>query len=405
MAIRELATTHTCEAIKSTRVLAETAYRTVDDAMAELEPLAEIINDSLQLLSLNQKQLASLISAGTIFRVVDESIGPAPKGSPAARPADKVRIQGLKELRKNYLVTQNLFATIQALDTVEANIRASMGEMPKADKALQEVANLRAKANQGLKDAFQFLSSLAHKNLPKVFESFIEKMGNVLETSVSYEEATSYLYVYEVDGDIVFSNYVQLKGLIDEDGRTHDSILVVLSYRTGDSPKFYVNTMKTFEPPSIDVLVKEVKSIKEAIHALNLLFYLDGFANNIGALPLKMLLKQEVNRNLFSNYGAYVADVEVDETTLTFRFKNSVTTEVMRKVLPQLYLDVKGAFRNTRAKLRVDTRKDGKHWVASFFFKKADGGPAIEESELDFLKHRFGLGDEAVSKIMRLING
>lgn len=404
MAIKELATV-TKSAIKPTRILAETTYRTIEDAMIELEPIAEIINDGLQLLALNQKQLATLISAGVIFRVVDEAVGPASKNSPTPRAADKVKIQGIKELRKNYLVTQNLFAAIQALDTVEANLRASMADMPKAAKALQEVNNLRNKANQGLNEAFSFLASLAQKNLPRVFGSFIEKMNSVLETSVTYDEANSYLYVYEVEGDITFSNYIQLKGLLDEEGRKHDSILVVLSYRTGDTPTFYVNTMKNFEPPSVDVLVKPVKSIKEAIHSLNLLLDLDGFANNIGALPLKMMLKQDVNRNLFSNYGAYVADVEVDETTLTFRFKPSVSADTLRKVLPQLYLDVKGAFRNTRAKLRVDTRKDGKHWTASFFFKKADGGPAIDESELDFLKHRFGLDDAAISQVMRLING
>ena len=391
MAIKEL---------KSVSELAEANFRYVEDVMREVDPIAEIINDSLKLLQLNQKQLASLVTAGVVFKVVDQT---DVKNSPSPK-REAVRIQGMAELRKNYKVTHDLFAALQALDTVEANLRATFGDTPKAKAAIKEIGLLRARANQGLKDAFNFLAGVAKKHLPKSFETFISSMTNVLESSVAYDEAFSYLYVYEVEGNLVFSNYIQLKGLVDDDGDVVDSMLVVLSYKTGDTPEFYITTQKSFEPPSADLLVKQVKSVKDAVHALNLLLDLDGFANNIGSIPLSIMLKQKVDRNLFSNYGAYIKNLEVGETELKFEFKPSVTDVVLKKIMPQLYLDVKGAFRNTRAKLRVSTVKSGKTWVASFFFKKADNGPVIDVSDLSFLKDRFGLSDQALNQVVRLVN-
>jgi hypothetical protein len=132
---------------------------------------------------------------------------------------------------------------------------------------------------------------------------------------------------------------------------------------------------------------------------------LDGFVNNIGSIPLKLMLKQKIDRTLFSDYGAYIKDMEVAESDLIFTFKPSVSNVMLKKILPQLYLDVKGAFRNTQAKLRVDTKKEGKEWKAFFFFKKADGSPAVDVADLDFMKARFGMNDEAVKQVLRLING
>ena len=64
MAIKEL---------KSVSELAEANFRYVEDVMREVDPIAEIINDSLKLLQLNQKQLASLVTAGVVFKVVDQT--------------------------------------------------------------------------------------------------------------------------------------------------------------------------------------------------------------------------------------------------------------------------------------------------------------------------------------------
>lgn len=387
---------------KTQSVLAATTYRTVDEVLDELAPIAETILDGVQLLNLNKKQIASLCQTANIFQIVDNTRTPGVKNSPEPK-VQTVKIKAIKELRKNYAVTQSLFAAIQALDTVEANLRQSMTSLPKADKALQEVSNLRAKANKALGEAFRFLTSIAQAHQPSVFTKFVDGVISAIEKSISYDDARLYQYVHEVDGDIVFSDYLQLQNLLSEDGKSVHSLLVVLSYKTGRDPGFYVNTLKTFEPPSDSLLVKRVKDVKDALHAINLLLELDGFANSLNSIPLRLLMKDKIDRNLFSDYKKYISDVEVEDTLLRFMFKSGVSNKELKEIIPQLYLDVKGAFRNTKARLRIDTRKMGNKWVVEFFFVKR-AGTVVQDDDLEFLRSRFGLGQDSINLILKIVN-
>lgn len=387
--------------ILAKKILAEN-FRSVEDAVRAIDKINENVSDLLNLQKQYQKQVAT---ANLVLEVNLPSVKTSP--SVDTHGLDKIKVSSMEKLRKNYAVVQDLWGTRTSLDAMESKIRTSFaGKSIDSSKAIAELAKLKKRVDVGLQEAFTFLRDLASKHVPQSFEQFTTAVCKILEKSIAYQKATLYTYLYEVDGDPVFSTYIQLQSVTDEDETYFPNLFVVTSLRTGTTaPGLYLSTMQEFVPPNDQLLIKKVKTVKEAIGAMNLLLSLDNFSSSLGSLPITLLLKERsIQRELFL-YQQYIKSIEVKEEQIVFILKPEVTEKNQADaIIGQIFKDFQSLVRKTNCKLRMAIKKGPKSFYLTFFFVPATGSSEADASDVEFLKERFNLSDSTMTNIIRTIN-
>lgn len=378
-------------------------YRYVEDVMKDLDKLAEDVEDAMNLLRISTKEVAALFN----IRQADIKDSPPLKGPVHL----KLKPSDVTKLRNQYSVTKMLHDTLQTLDVMESKILLSFPKDGKErQRALNGLQDMRKLTLARLNEAYQFLANLGKKNAPASFTRFVADMLVIIEKSIQYERADEFLYLFEDEGCLAFTEYVHLKDLTDELGGTHRSLFVVLSQVIDpDGSRFYVGTMKDFEPPSHDILQKKVIDAKTGAKALNLLLSLDGVSNAIGALPINLLVKPQKGDFSLFHAGALISNLEVTpEGPWIFTLKPTVKEQVrVNLVMQSIYKDLQGLMRRTNARLRnMGTTQTGpnKSWQIKLALERPSGAPMADASDVEFLKTRFGLDDTAVKQILKLIN-
>lgn len=381
------------------KILAE-RFRFVDDVLRAIEKIGQEVDVLLGL----QHQYIKQTAAGLSLKV---SI-PTPKNSPKIpeSKADDIKIVGIEKLRKNYAVVRDLWEAKESLELMEVKVRQSFaGKDVDTSKAVAELAKLKRKVELGLSEAFGFLKNLADNHLPAKFAGFNRAVFSILQTSIAYESSTAYSYVYEVDGDLCFSTYVQLSKVMDDDGTYYPELYIVTTYRTGSDPSMYIATLSAFAPPSSRLMMKRVATVKETVRALNMLLALDNFTTSIGSLPIAMMLKgPTIDRSLFM-YQNHVLSIRIDEEQVVFTLKPEIQDKsVADKIIAQIYKDFQGVVRKTNAKIRMGIKQAKKCFVLTFFFVTPNDTLLATESDLDFLRSRFQLSDTTMKDVLRVIN-
>lgn len=382
----------------SKRIRADTP-RFLEDVLRSLKDYSAEIDDILQL----QKQFIRQTAAGFVLEINLNG----PKNSPAVKPgAGAVKVADLEGLRKNYRVIDELWATRESLEEMAVNIRQSFAKRGgETERAIAEIAKLQKRVDRGLEEAFIFVSSLAHKNLPVKFAAFNDALCEILASSIAYQDSKQFVYLSEVDGDLVFSNYIQLLKVQDEDGTYYPEMYFVSSYRLGPAAtETFVAVLPKFSPPSERLLIRKVTTVKETARALQMLLSLDNFSTSMGSLPVALMLNRGVDRDLFL-YQTMIKSIEVREEQVLFTLKSEVTDKaVADKIISQIFLDFKQIIKKTGAKVRMAVKRAEKCFVLTFFFVPDRDSLAATEEDLQFLKDRFQLNDATLRSVVKTIN-
>lgn len=383
--------------------IAGASYRFVEEVMRDLKRIAEDLQATDQLLRVTRRQTAAML-----FRVDEADIKQSPE---LLKPGNiKVSTQDMKALRQNYEVTHRLYDTLQSLDTMAAKLKGVFApDSKESQRAQSEVERVRKSVLKQLDEAFTMIQSLAQSKAPKEFTELCTSVNRIIEKSLAYDDSTSYIYLYEVDGILCFSHYAHLKNCTDESGEMFPNLYIVTSMKVSQPPQFFINTMKDFEPPSKAQLVKKVDDLKSIVRSLSILLDLDGFENAMGRLPLPLLVKpSDVRPQLFS-YEQYIGAVVVDEDTgnLEFRLKATVTDKALvNKIATQLHVDTRGLIRKTQGKprLRMTIKKVLRSYTITLYLQKMDDAPAAVPEDLEFLQTRFHLTEGQIEQVLRVVN-
>lgn len=362
------------------------------DVDRKADTIEQNIDEALQLLKINLKETAKVF-----FNIDQKDL----KKSPSLKEAPFKIKTNLKALEKNYRVVLSLTEALDALSTLEGKLKTSITPTTRGfGESLTRIQKLRKSTQEGLNEAYEFLNSLAERHVPTKFKAFLDALGNVLAKSISYESAASLLFVFTIgDGRLCFTQYIELKGLIDEKGRTVNSLFVVASF-TPDTGEFYINTLREFEPPSESILGKSVQSMQQVLRTLNNMLEIDKFANNIGDLKMSDYMGATPNAKDFG----FVKAVEADDGGIAFVLRPTVRQEQLDSIVSDLYVHMKGLVSRTRAKLKVAVSKQDKHFVIRFGLNRNSASGDATENDLEFLRTRFSLNDHQLSVILKTIN-
>ena len=370
----------------------------LDEVFRSLKKISTRITELLQLNREVQKQM----TASMMLEIKDST---SPKSSPGidVNKAQIIQVKSLDKLRKNYGVLNDLFDTKNELEAMEATLRTTKFSTASPDRALSEIAKMKKDVFVGISDAFAFITSLAKKHLPPKLEAFSRGVCSSVEKSLLYQEARVFTYLFEEGGDLYFTVYLQLRNAEDETGRIFPEIFLTMTYRVGADPQMFVGIQHHFKPPSADLLMKKVSSIKEALSAYSHLLELDDFSNTLGSLPIAVLLNpKSIVKDLFS-VNEHIRSIEVEEMEISFHTKSSALP-VLDHVVAQLFLELNSIQRRKNAKLRRSVRKSNNSATITFRFVMPNNAAPVDATDLDFLKDRFHLNDSSVKKIVRVIN-
>lgn len=409
MAIQALKTYQELES----RVLAEKSYRSIKEVERDLDKIADMVTDSLSLLSLLRK---NMVRAGSFnFVIKDEDADKPPANSPNAKKDGKVR--HLKELNQNFAVVQQLFDAKGALETLEAKLRTANRDMGSdVNKGLADIEKIRKTIFKGLDTAFAFLNKEAAETIPPAFAAFVDRVALLVSNMITYKDAGLYTYMFAKDNDVYYCSYLQLKEVIDENGDKLPELFIVTSALINDTTsEYYIDLLFEFEPPSPKLMTSKVNPAKIATVGNELadLLSFSHFANSIKRVPIDLWLDtKHIKRDIFTS-SELINSVEFNEDhcQLSFWLKPTVTDKtVLDKLTTQLYLDVKGLMTATKARLRIIPAKQHEDpagrscYVIGFMLIKVSDGPAASIDDVAFLKERFGLSDTAVTTILKAIN-
>ena len=393
----------------ASRVLAEKSYRSVKEVERDLDKISELVQDSVSLLTQYRK---GVVKAGANRFVIDVD-GPQ---ADSPKPTKDKKVRHLKELDRNFAVIQTLYEAKTSLEALEAKLRTASKDMGSdVSKALIGVSAIRKQVFKGLDDAFAFLNKEASETAPNFFAEFMDKLATLVSRSIAYEDSTMYTYMFVHEGSVCYCSYIQLKNVIDDVGSKLPELFVISSVIVGDkSSEYFLDVLHEFEPPSSKLLTTKIDPTKMGSVAMDLadLLTVSHFANSIKRVPIKLLLAPgQIKRDLF-NYSDKIMLVETDDESnqINFWLKPTVLDRKLADdIVKELYLDVKGLLIATRASLRVAvTTKKNKQGndcqVISFFLVKKSDGPAANIDDIEFLKERFSLKDDAMQAILRTIN-
>jgi hypothetical protein len=376
----------------------------MDEVMRELKGISEEIQELIQVSKQHIKQLASLQVKGALtFKISDEDVV---KNSPKAKPTPgDMKIVGMEKLRKNYSVVQELTEKYRLLGSMETDLQVRFKDQNTA-KAEAEIRKLRAEVQKALADCYSILQDIATKHVPKEFLKFLGMVSNVCSKGLQYENVRSHLYVYEKEGYIVFSAYINMIQVTDDNGKLWPSMMVVLSMRVEKNfAGYYVTVLHEFEPPGSFALGKVVSDMKSAVKVIGLLLNMDRFATDLDKLPLSALIQPDsITKELFSVEHSIDA-IHASEEALTFTMKPAIKDrEAANKVATQLYVELETFIRKTRTRMQMRVFEENKRWNVAFVFVRAGGESSTSPQDLEFLQRRFNLSNEALDKVVQVIN-
>lgn len=369
----------------------------------QLKKIGETVDDLINLQSVIHKQLTQ---AALVLEVDLD----APKNSPKLKnlKPETVGVESLTKLRKNYAVLHDLYSSLLVIEALEAKIRTGVRKSTgiSTDKTLTEIQRLKTKVKAGIQASLDLLTNLSRSKHPKSLEKFASIVQEALSKSLDYREIGMRSYVFEVDGVLCYTDYIRMMSLLDDKGRTHPEVILALTYKTGTKPEVYVGVFKKFQPPSPEILMKKVETVQGTLNALSILLDLDGIENALNKIPVGLLLKKggEITKDLFS-FENYISSIVVDDHSIVFNLKASVVDRALvDRISTKIYHELKSVVRKSNARLRMATKKVGKSYGLEFFFVTANDAPLLELSDVAFMKDRFGLSDDTLSKVVELMN-
>lgn len=392
-----------------------TSLRSVMDYVRLIRNIGDEVDD---LASLFQAHRRALSSTTKIF-FGDDSPEDQPKNSPQPPSAKRLEliVPNLKKLEKNYEVVAQLHVKLEELRMIEADlqVRFSTDEelAPSATRAIKELKVIETKLLTTLSNAYKFLQQVAQSTLPPACAIFVDQLSSAVSKSLDYKVATPYIYVFPYNGTLVFSHYLHLQRLTDDSGKEFPELFVVSSFEltgvnekgAGLKPKTYLTTLNKFQAPGTFPLGKEVADIKTAVKVLSALLDLDNFENTFNRIPINQMIDPKfVIKEIFS-IGNMVRELETDEDSLTFWFKDKVDSySKATNLAKQLSVELQVLTRTGNVKVPMEIKQEPrKGFRVRFHFVRASDVP-ITFDDLRFLQNRWNVSQANIERILTILN-
>jgi hypothetical protein len=324
----------------------------------------------------------------------------------------KIVVPKMDVLAQNFAVIDEIADQVERLDTLYNTMSLNFRGVRGANDTLKNIKAMQRQFEVKMEKALKFLQSIGSKYEPAQFSELVEKTMFLVSEELDYQKYDQYLYAHTTkEGDLQFTHYVELKGLVNDEGEIYPKFFLVFTCKLVKSdeknkvlPHFYVTVLREFATPGRFSLGRQVDSPQRAMAALGLMLDLENVGNGLGTLPHNVD-PNKVSKEKFS-MGSKIASVKVLPDAFEFTLLKGVKQADLQDTIKSLWMEVKAVVAKIpKARLKVKLGKDAEGRVTvRIALTNLAPSDKISTNDVDFLKDHFGLDDEKLRRVIKVIN-
>lgn len=378
------------------------AERFVDELGLEIADIEQLLDQQQEQVQASVKQLKVLAES---FNLVlnDSSNNSVTKLNLSN---DKVKVPGgVKNLKTNYALLQELIAKEEALANSETVILLTFKDDPKTKPLLNRIQQLKAKVSKEKEQIIAFLNDIATSTVPPSFNKYVFSVAQSIvdHISLTEDQYDVYYYLTTVDNCLLYSAFIELRDVVNSEGEQINVLYIALHWRVGsDKVEQSMRLSLSYDWSDPVELFNDsrliVTSVANAVATADKMLEAEDFAVDVGVQPLSKKLKQGIKLNQIDlstlNLQGKIKKLEVepDEIVVTL---NRQPKEQLREVQAQVYLGVQKFFvRGT--KLRMSVSSNG--LTLKFVVTNYTQGKQFSSQDIEYFKS-WGLTERQIKKI------
>jgi hypothetical protein len=384
-------------------------FRSLNEAQRFIDELGLEIADIEQLLDQQQEQVQASVKQ---LKVLAESFNLVLNDSSNNSVTklnlsnDKVKVPGgVKNLKTNYALLQELIAKEEALANSETVILLTFKDDPKTKPLLNKIQQLKAKVSKEKEQIIAFLNDIATSTVPPSFNKYVFSVAQSIvdHISLTEDQYDVYYYLTTVDNCLLYSAFIELRDVVNSEGEQINVLYIALHWRVGsDKVEQSMRLSLSYDWSDPVELFNDsrliVTSVANAVATADKMLEAEDFAVDVGVQPLSKKLKQGIKLNQIDlsalNLQGKIKKLEVepDEIVVTL---NRQPKEQLREVQAQVYLGVQKFFvRGT--KLRMSISSNG--LTLKFVVTNYTQGKQFSSQDIEYFKS-WGLTERQIKKI------
>lgn len=419
----------TFKKLLSSTEIADSRFRSLAEVEQYLDFVKAKIDDEDRLLRhLEIRFSRKTETAAPITFTVQRDGGPNPGRSSGVKSPeidsmklDKVVVPDLNDLRQNFAIAHEIQEQIDNLDVLESNLSVNFRDVRGVNDTISSVKKMRAGLQTKLDRALKFLNNIGTKYAPEPFKEVVQDICSQLNDELTYSDFNVFGYATQAKpqpgketGPLVFTTYVQLKNLEEDDGHQYAEFYIVFTNHLLPDPtskghmvsRFFVTVMPSFAVPGRFSPGRRFKTAKEGLSEIGHLLSLENISNAIGTVPHN-ISKEKFDKNNFRS-SDLVSDIEVDHDSITFVFKKNVNVDQVKSAGNQLFVDVKNMFKSqigsAQLKFRLLRDVSGRQYKLRFTLATPAKPHQVDIHNLDWLKSEFKLSDDKLRRVVNILN-
>ena len=378
------------------------AERFVDELGLEISDIEKLLDQQQDQVQASVKQLKVLAESFNL--VVNEqdnkSVTKLNLGN------DKVKVPGgVKQLKTNYALLQELIAKEEALANSETVILLTFKDDPKTKPLLTKIQQLKDKVSKEKDDIIAFLNDIATSTVPPSFNKYVFSVAESIvdHISLTEDQYDVYYYLTTVDNCLLYSAFIELRDVVNSDGEKIKVMYIALHWRVGTDKveqSMRLSLSYSWSDP-VELFVDSklpVTSVANAIDTADKMLEAEDFAVDIGVQPLSNKLKQGIKLNQIDlsalNLQGKIKKLEVEPDEIVVTLARQPKDQ-LKEVQAQVYLGVQKLFvRGT--KLRMVVSSNG--LTLKFTVTNYTQGKQFTSQDIEYFKS-WGLTERQIKKI------
>ena len=379
------------------------AERFVDELGLEISDIEKLLDQQQDQVQASVKQLKVLAES---FNLVVNDSGDDKSVTKLNLGNDKVKVPGgVKQLKTNYALLQELIAKEEALANSETVILLTFKDDPKTKPLLTKIQQLKDKVSKEKDDIIAFLNDIATSTVPPSFNKYVFSVAESIvdHISLTEDQYDVYYYLTTVDNCLLYSAFIELRDVVNSDGEQINVMYIALHWRVGtDKVEQAMRLSLSYawsDPVELFVDSKlPVTSVANAIATADKMLEAEDFAVDIGVQPLSNKLKQGIKLNQIDlstlNLQGKIKKLEVEPDEIIVTLARQPKDQ-LKEIQAQIYLGVQKLFvRGT--KLRMSVSSNG--LTLKFTVTNYTQGKQFTSQDIEYFKS-WGLTERQIKKI------
>jgi hypothetical protein len=397
--------------------IADSPFRSLQEVENYLKTIKQKMDEAEALLRKYQSQFSHTERAASLtFEITRDPTALKRKKDGLAPKIDKIVIPSLDKLRANFGIVDELAEQVENMETLYSSVLVSFKGSRGQQETLKSIKAMKSAAEAKLKRALEFLGTIGDKYAPTDFKKLVaDAIDGISEGLTFRSHRLSYYANEETDGTLVFTAYLELIDLAEQNDGEYPSFYVVFTCRLSVDPedkksltvKYLATVMHHFQAPGKFFAGKPVTNAADAVTKISTMLALENIATTIGSIPHN-LNPDKITKDRF-RVKDKIARINVEPNSLTFAFLKSVKEKEARVMSNSLYVEVQQILhhiKGARVKVRFGpgTGEDAGRMTVRFTLTNPAQDTQVSTDDIDFLKNQFKLDDSRLRQVVKIIN-